>query len=149
MASYISDTEKTALVAVFNRIFETFEQNIIVYKESIKNPINNTDSNNFVFGFGDGQGENAYSYTQVTGVYPALIRYPQKNQNIALEQYSNSFISDGDVSIKVERDCRDFINSGKTEKFVIHDRTFILDSEEQKQTFLGTEFYVYKLKAAK
>lgn len=146
MPSLISSNEKSILTGIFNNIFETFARQVVVYKESLKTRIPN-NSGAFVFGFGDSQGEDSYVYTEVTGVYPAVIRYQDQNliQNMDISQ----MISNGEVTIKVKKDCRNFINGGKTEKIVFDERTFFIDGDERKQTFLDSEFYIFKLKSTK
>jgi hypothetical protein len=147
MPSLISATERANLTGIFNDIFDTFKRTIVVYREPIKTQITNTDPNNFVFGFGESQGEEGYTYTQVSGVFDATIRY--QPQSIQINPDANIVISDGDLSIKVKKDCRDFINAGKVEKILVDERTFILNSEEEMRSFLDSQFWVFRLKAIK
>ncbi len=147
MPSLISVTERQILTGIFNDIFDTFQRTIVVYKEPIKTRVNPNPAN-MLYGFGESQQDDAFSYTEVTGVYPAVIRYPP-TQPVDQNTEIDAMISAGEVSIKVKRDCRDFINSGKTEKIVFDSRTFTLDGDERKQTFLESEFFVFKLRATK
>ncbi len=146
MASLISNSEKSVLTGIFDSIFDTFSRTIVVYKESTKIPIQ-VNPSNFLYGFGENQGEDSFSFVEVTGVYPAVIRY--KHQNVELGREINVYIPIGEVSIKVRKDCRDFINNGKTDKIVFDDKTYILDSEEKKQNFLDSNFWVFNLKTIK
>lgn len=146
MPSLISDSERAILTGLFDNIFETFSRTITIYKESSKTELS-FNPNNFILGFGENQGESAYSYSEITGVYPAVIRY--KHQNIELSKEIDVYIPIGEVSIKVRKDCRDFINNGKTEKIVFDDKTFILYSEEKKQNFLDSNFWVFNLRTIK
>lgn len=147
MPSLISATEKAVLTGIFGDIFDTFARSIIVYKEPIKTAVPSVSSSNMIYGFGESQGEDTYVYTEVTGVFPAVIRY--KEQGIEENPEINAYISNGEVTIKVKRDCRDFIMTDKTEKIGFDNRTFILDGDERKQMFLDSEFYIFKLKATK
>jgi hypothetical protein len=147
MPSLISETEKAVLTGIFGDIFDTFQRTIVVYKEPIKTQVSVLPAN-LVYGFGESQTEDAFTYTEVTGVFPAVIRYGGL-QETTQNSDTNAMIAEGEVSIKVRKDCRDFINGGKTEKFIFDDRTFFLDSEEKKQTFLNSEFFIFKLKATK
>jgi hypothetical protein len=148
MPSLISDTERQVLTGIFNDIFDTFQRSIVVYKEPIKTQVS-VQPANLVYGFGESQTEDAFTYTEVTGVFPAVVRYGNQPQDVTQNSEINVMISNGEVSIKVRKNCRDFINNGKTEKFLIDDRTFFLDSEERKQTFIDSEFFIFKLKATK
>jgi hypothetical protein len=147
MASLISDSEKAVLTGIFDSIFDTFSRRIVIYKESTKIPITDPDSSSFLFGFGENQAEDVFTYVEVTGVYPAVIRY--KHQNIELGHEITAYAPLGEVSIKVREDCRNFINNGKTQRVVFDDKTFILDAEEQKQNFLDSNFWIFKLKTVK
>lgn len=146
MPSLISATERANLTGIFNDIFDTFHRRIVIYKEPTKTA-RTIDPSNAVYGFGEVQSDYGFDYTEVTGVYPATVRYEeQKLQDIS---DGNFKVVDGSVSIKVKRDCRDFINLGSTEKVLLDDRTFVIDGEEQKRTFLDSEFWIFKLKAVK
>lgn len=147
MPSLISETEKNVLTGIFNDIFDTFQRAIVVYKEPIKTQVS-VQPSNLIYGFGESQAEDAYTYSEVTGVFPAVVRYAGL-QGVTQNSELVAMIPEGEVSIKVRKDCRDFINDGKTEKFVFDDRVFFLDSEEKKQTFLSSEFFIFKLKATK
>ena len=83
-----------------------------------------------------------------TGVYPALIKYADEQT----ENYKSNLgagISNGDVRIKVKKDCRDFINQGKTEKIEFDDKTWNVASEDSVRRFLDSEFFVFYLKRTK
>jgi hypothetical protein len=147
MPSLISPTERENLTGIFNDIFDTFHRRIVVYKEPTK-VRTSYDPSNMVFGFGEQQTEEPYTYTQVTGVFPATIRYKQGERSKFASDIDALIPANG-VSIKVRPDCRDFINDGKTEQIEVDGRIFKLDSEERKQAFLDSNFYVFILKAVK
>jgi len=146
MPSLISSTERALLTGIFNDIFDTFQRRIVVFKEPTKTS-RTVNPNDAVFGFGEVQTEYGYDYTEVTGVYPAVIRYG--DQQTDLNSDGNFRVPAGSVSIKVKKDCRDFINAGKTEKVEFDNRSFIIESEERKQSFLDSEFYLFILKPVK
>lgn len=150
MPSLISATERAVLTGIFDNIFDTFERNIVVYKEPTKTLVSPPPSEN-IFGFGPNQQQEVYTYQPVSGVYPALIRYgdPNQAQNADNNAEINAAIFSGPVSIKVRRDCRDFINDGPTNKLIVDGRAFLLDSDERRQSFLDSEYYVFKLRATK
>lgn len=147
MPSLISPSERQVLTGIFNDIFDTFQRTIVIYKESTKIPVNPQPQG--LFGFGDSQAQDNYTYSEVTGVFPAVVRYQSIEQPMNLNPEIVSYIPGGEVTIKVRKDCRDFINNGKTEKLLIDERIFMLDGEERKQTFLDSEFWVFKLKTSK
>ena len=113
MADLISDAERAALGSMFNDIFDTFKRDIVIHKEPKKiiKQINTSQ----IFGYGDYSEAVNYEYVPVSGVYPAVIKYNEK-QTVDFIEEINSAISVGTCSIKVKRDARDFIVNGKTEK---------------------------------
>ena len=147
MANLLSSAEVVEIREIFNDIHETFSRQLIVYKEPLKSLNSPTSSINFVYGFGDSQGQDKYTYSEVTGVYPCTVRYGP--QNLALNSELNSYIADGEVVIKVQENCKNFIESGKTEKLMLDNRTFILEGEASNTTFLPSGIYLFKLSATK
>lgn len=144
----ISSIELAGLISGFNDIHETFSSRLAVYKEPIKTAVS-IDPTNFLFGFGESQAADAYTYTEVSGVYPATVRYSDpQGVNIDLNTDINSYISNGGCVVKVKQDARDFIMNGKTEKFILDNRTWYLDSEDTKSVFIDDK-YIFKLKATK
>lgn len=141
MASLISDAEKASLGIVFGQIFDTFKRNIIIYKEPIK--ISRSNISPTIFGFGDKQSDEIYTYQDVTGVYPATIRYNDLTKpNIA---EGNFKYPKGSITIKVEQDCRDFINQEATTKIIVDGNTYALNGPEQPRNFLDTKYWAFSL----
>lgn len=151
MPSLISPTERANLTGIFNDIFDTFQRTIVIYKESLKVPNSNALPENFAFGFGENQANDAYTYIERTGIYSATIRYATSASENAFKRLpdTNVWIPEGGCSIKVKRECRDFINDGKTEKVIVDEKTYYLNSEERKQMFLDSEFWVFVLQPRK
>ena len=146
MASLVSSGEKAALSGVFDDVFDTFKRDVTIYKESVKILSSVSEAN--IFGYGDDSNQLNYTYTAETGVYPALIKYADEQT----ENYNSNLgagISNGDVRIKVKKDCRDFINQGKTEKIEFDDKTWNVASEDSVRRFLDSEFFVFYLKRTK
>ncbi len=140
MASLISSGEKAALSGTFEDIFDTFKRDIVIYKEPIKTLSSINES--AIFGYGDASNQTNYTYTAASGVYPAIITYSDEQA----ETYNSNLsagISKGDVRIKVKKDCRDFIEGGKTEKITFDDKTWNVTSEDSVRRFLDSEFLVY------
>lgn len=146
MASLITDAEKTALSGVFDDIFDTFKQNITIHKEPIKTVSSINESN--IFGYGDSSNQVNYTYSAQTGVYPAIIRY---TDNQSQDYYSdlNGAIPKGDARIKIKKDCRDFIENGKTERVEFDDKVWNVVSTDSVRKFLDSHYYVYYLERVK
>ena len=146
MPSLISDTEKNNLTGVFNDIFDTFKRTIIVHKE----PKRVVDSVNTasLFGYGDPASSVNYTYVPQSGVYDATIRYNLDQTQETLGDIPQ-YVSEGAVYIKVQREARDYINKGKTEKVTFDNKSFKVISEDANKSFLNSEFFVYKLESTK
>lgn len=146
MPSLISDTEKNNLTGIFNDIFDTFKRTITVHKE----PKRVVDSVNTasLFGYGDPASSVNYTYVPQSGIYDATIRY---NLDQAQETLGDipQYVSEGAVYIKVQREARDYINKGKTEKITFDNKSFKVISEDANKSFLNSEFFVYKLESTK
>ena len=56
-------------------------------------------------------------------------------------------IEKGDVRIKVEKDCKDYIDKGKTESIVINGSLFNVVSSDGARFFIVQTYYVYYLEA--
>lgn len=150
MAGLISSSEMQIVSGLYDDTFNTFQRNIVVYKEPIKNAIvSRTNPNNpNLFGFGDAQVETQYTYTPISGVFPAIVRYVSKN-NIGKSEMmmdTNAFVPVGEVKIKVKPDCYNFIESGTTDKITFDNRDFYFVGKAQAMPFLGNLFYTYQLK---
>jgi hypothetical protein len=147
MADLISNTERVALGSMFNDIFDTFKRYIVIHKEPKK--IIKQISMSQIFGYGDYSEAVNYTYIPVTGVYPAIIKYTDKQTANFVEEI-NSQISVGTASIKVKKDCRDFISNGKTEKIEFDGKAFNVISDDAVKSFLSaSEFYVFQLEVTK
>jgi len=146
MPSLISDTEKNNLTGIFNDIFDTFKRTIIVHKE----PKRVVDSVNTasLFGYGDPASSVNYTYVPQSGIYDATIRYNLDQTQETLGDIPQ-YVSEGAVYIKVQREARDYINKGKTEKVTFDNKSFKVISEDANKSFLNSEFFVYKLESTK
>lgn len=147
MADLISDAERAALGSMFNDIFDTFKRDIVIHKEPKKiiKQINTSQ----IFGYGDYSEVVNYEYVPVSGVFPAVIKYNEK-QTVDFIEEINSAISVGTCSIKVKRDARDFIVNGKTEKIEFDGKVFNVISDDAVKSFLNaSEFFVFQLEVTK
>jgi hypothetical protein len=147
MANIISNEEKAALLIDVSDAFDGFCQDIVVYKEPLKTPVVVNPGAN-LFGFGENQQEVQYTYTPVTGVFPATVRTPLESIKDGDTQPDiNAQIYAEDITIKVRGDARAFINNGKTEKITIDDNTYIVLGNESKAHFIATgEYFKFRLR---
>lgn len=146
MASLISDSEKKVLSGVFEDIFDTFKREIVVYKEPTKTISSINEA--ALFGYGEDSSITNYTYESKSGAYNAIVRYQDK-QDESYYSEMNGPIPKGDVRIKVKKDCRDFIEQGKTERIEFDDKAFNVVSDDSVKRFLDSEYFVYYLERTK
>jgi hypothetical protein len=146
MASLISDTEKTKLTGIFGDIFDTFKRTIVIHKEPKR--VIDSISTSSLFGYGDPASSINYTFVPQSGVYSATIRY---NIDQSVERLGDipQYIEDGSVYIKVQKNAKDYIKNGKTEKITFDNKSFKVASEDANKSFLDAEFYVFRLESTK
>lgn len=143
MASLISDEEKVKLAGMFDDIFDTFKREIVVHKEPKK--IINTINTSKLFGYGDHADVVNYEYIPVSEQFYAIVKYNEKQTTNFVEEI-NSTISMGTANIKVQRECRDFIMNGKTEKITFDGKVFNVITDDAVKSFLNaTEYYLFQV----
>lgn len=143
MSNLLTSAQILRATGAANDDFDTYSRNIVVYKEPIKTAVANT--NNY-FGYPDDNNID-YTYTYVSGVFPAKIMYNRqtvKEVNSVPVTFSN-----GDVIIKVRPDCKDYINNGKTENIVVDGNTFNVLTDDGVKNYLGLVFHQYTLERTK
>lgn len=154
----ITSTDVTTLTGQYSLLFDTLTHNrtrtITVFKEPIKvlnTGIKETEAN--YVGYEDQQyntnindANNYYSYTPVSGVFPAIIRYGGR-QSIDFLGESKNLVdnSEGKIKIKVETDCYNYIMNGKTENIKVDDLTCNISSNPSVQDYLGLKYYNFYL----
>ena len=150
MSTLVTPYEQSILTGLFDEVFGTFsnQRNIVVWKSPIKVAISANQEPQGVFGFGNAPVEQEYQYIPISGVFPAVIRYLGYRHIGETEviQGTNTFNPVGEVKIKVEPNCYQFIESGTTDKISFDNRDWYFAGKPQSNPFLGTQYYFYQLK---
>ena len=142
MASLLSASEIAIQTGIAIDHFDTFKRPIIVVKE---------DSRSFADinvrsypGYQNSNLTTQVTYTPVSGIFYGLKVGPGRggNQNIQILQTSSP---ENTSYIKVERNCKDFIKAGKTEKIICDDISYSLSSEEKVVNYLGLIYYIFDI----
>jgi hypothetical protein len=149
MPGFVTDYQQQILTGLYDTTFQTFARNIVIYKQPIKQQIITVTNNPNNFGFGDAPIENQYSFIPVSGVFLAVVRYPNRKKigDTEVIQDTNTMAYVEEVRIKVRDDCYNFIESGQTDKFVFDNKDFYLNSKSEHFPFLGSSYYIYRLRA--
>lgn len=147
MASLISAAEKAVFTGALNDLFDTFKQDVVVYKEA---RIQYIDINQpRIFGYNDRVDISNINYIPVTGVYPALVRFKKDQDQERIKELGN-LTPEGEVSIKVKQDAYNYINnSGATIGIGIGDSMYKIISSKSDRRFISTDYYIYFLERQK
>tara|TARA_R100001163_G_scaffold62470_1_gene53287 strand:+ start:106 stop:555 length:450 start_codon:yes stop_codon:yes gene_type:complete len=145
MASLLTSTEIASITGAVGDSFDTFKQQIIVYKKA-KKTVSDLNTS-FLYGYGTEYKENTnYTYTAVSGVYNGLVISNSNVSNDAFIEDSKIEIPDNEIRLKVEKDARDFIKNGmKTERIVIANKDYYVKGSDKKANMLTKDYYVFRL----
>ena len=143
MSSLISSSDKESFQNSYLDFFDTFKENIVIYKTPKKTFVNTASPS--AYGYGEKSNVNNFTLTPVSGVYPAIVTYADE-QKIERLSDANEILQEGQVSIDIKKDAKDFIESGVTTLIDINGSKFVLWSSARKKNFLDLEMYSYKLK---
>lgn len=143
MASLLTDAEKAQFKSELDNLFDTFKQDIVIYKEAQIDIINPSQPR--MFGYNERVDISNINYVPVTGVFPALVNFGRKQDENQLEDLANR-VPDGQTSIKVKPDCRTFINSnGRTIGISINGLMHKIISSQSPRRFITSDYFIYVL----
>jgi|TARA_R110002020_G_scaffold10201_8_gene39379 hypothetical protein len=143
MPSLIPASEATVFKTALADHFDTFKATITVNKEPAKTVTLTADQNIYA---GYGAPKTQVTYTPVSQSFSAIVNY-KENQPLEYQDELKVMIEKGDVRIKVEKDCKDYIDKGKTESVEINGSLFNVVSSDGSRFFIGQTYYVYYLEA--
>lgn len=146
--SLISEDELNQFKEAYTSFFETFRQPIKVHKVS---EIVVADVNlDQVFGYGEDANRANYTYEHENKEFCGLVVYPSRgDQNLGVINEMAATIPEGEVRIKVQEDCKNYIQAGKTEKIEVKNKNYTLISTEAEVNNLITGYYIFKLREIK
>ncbi|RTK99691.1 MAG: hypothetical protein EKK57_08930 [Proteobacteria bacterium] len=142
MASLLSQAEITSCTGDLISHFDTFKRQIIVVKEDLR-----SFSSNSLPSFPGYQTSNLttdVNYTANTGVFYGLKVGPGR-LGFQLKEALQTNTPETVSYIKVQKDCKDFIKAGKTEKLIIDDINYGINSEEKVVNYLGLIYYQFDI----
>lgn len=143
MASLLTATQKANFEQGISNLFDTFKQNIVVYKEP---KVVITDiTKPRVFGYNENSDIQNINYIPVSGVFSAIVKFKRDQKEERLDDTAN-LIDYGQVDIKVKSDANDFIqNNGATINISINDLMFKIVSSQSVRRYISSEYYHYIL----
>jgi len=143
MASLLTATQKANFEQGISNLFDTFKQDIVVYKEP---KVVITDiTKPRVFGYNENSDIQNINYIPVSGVFSAIVKFKRDQKEERLGDTAN-LIDYGQVDIKVKSDANDFIqNNGATINISINDLMFKIVSSQSERRYISSEYYHYIL----
>lgn len=146
MAGFLTTTNINDLTAAYLKHWQTFYKPITITKEPIKTIVTNNNTTLPIFGYGEeSQPTTSYTYTSVTGIFMAQVTVDLNQKAVELEDIKNT-VGKGTIRIKVQQDCRDFIEDGrKTESIQYGEQIYNTLALDGLQNFFGLKFYTYFL----
>ena len=145
MANLVDTETRVQLVQALIDHFDTFKRTIKVYKEP-KKVISNADTALYA---GYGNQEEKITYVSVSQEFEAIVTYKENQEREYIEELKIQDMK-GDVRIKVDEDCRDYIvNNGKTESIEIDGKIFNIVSDDGRRDFLDKIYYVFFLESTR
>jgi hypothetical protein len=143
MASLLTSNDIKSFSEVLADHFDTFQRDIIIHKEPIK-VINTINSNKTYAGYNDSSNANNFTFLPQSKTFPAIVVYENKQSEVT-NQVGTFPI--GMIKIKVKKEARDYILSGKTEKMEVDGKSFNVVTEDKVQNYLGLAFYIFHLQS--
>lgn len=148
MASFLSDSEKSALENVMDDLHDTFSETVRVYTDASKTI--NTLNNSFNSIYGNAGAVESIEYNKQYNDIEARIQYANN--------YNDQFFADdeedppqfkikipqGKVRIKIK--AADYEIAKKGKRFEFDNRTFVLDSDFLGHGLFSTKFYTFFVK---
>ncbi len=144
MASLIPKADISGFTGALADHFDTFKREIVVYKEP-QRVVNSGPFDSVLAGYED-SSSSSVSYVPVSGVYSGLVVY-EDEQDTRYVNMLNSNVNKGVIKIKVEKNARDFIKNGKTERIQVDEKSFNTITDDKIQNYLGLNYYIFYLEA--
>ena len=110
MADLLSSTEKLAYGNVFNDMHDTFSRKIIVFKTPIRTVISTDINYNFLYG--NSQDGFDVSYTPVSGIFDARIKWLDPQSLKGYKEIKEE-IHGNVCRLKIKKDARDFLDGSE------------------------------------
>jgi CRISPR-associated protein Cas8b1/Cst1 subtype I-B len=142
MASLLSAAQKASFEKAMANLFDTFSQDVIIYKEA-RIEITNINQPR-MYGYNERSDIDNINYIPVTGVFPALVTFTKKQSQQRLEEADN-IIDKGEVEMKVKSEANDFIQNGKTLYASLDGLMFKFISSQAPRPYISSEFFTYYL----
>jgi len=147
MASFLSAGDIAGFQKDVNTHFDTFKRLLTVHKTPVKK-ITVSIQNPQVLGYETNSVEQQFEYEPRSSDFYAIISYETERRPDIIEQIQIK-TNNPLVSIKVQKDARDYILNGKTEKITFDDKSFNVVSTDIVKNYQGLKYYLFYLEETK
>jgi hypothetical protein len=148
--SFISDTDKSEFKSSYKTFFDTFKEDIIIHKSG---KVNVVDVNlTQLFGYDEPAAETNYTYNLESQTFSGLIIHPRGEGKVAelgLLKDVVASIPEGQIIIKVEEDCKNYLKTGSVKRIDIQNKSYTLISTESKTNKIIDGYFLFKLEETK
>jgi hypothetical protein len=148
--SFISDTNKNELKDAYKTFFDSFKQDISIHK---RGKVNVVDVNlTQLFGYNEPSNETNHTYTIEFQTFGGLIIHPRGKERVAemgLLRDISATIPEGQIMIKVEEDCKNYLTTGTIERIDVENKSYTLISEEAQIYRVINGYFLFKLEETK
>lgn len=145
--SLLTASEITSYTGDLYSHFLTFRKPILIYKEFTET-YSSINNNEIIAGYGNESFSNNVTYTIVTGLYSGIKVGPDKLNSEALNSIQ-TYKNKENSYIKVEKDCKDFIERGNTKYLLIDEVAYNIVSSAKVKDYLGLKFYCFDIEQTK
>ena len=143
MASLIPESSKTDFKNALTDHFDTFKESITIFKQPKK--VITNESQSIYAGYG--AQKEIITYETVSSTFDALVNFKERQDEQIVDDIKVEDIR-GEVRIKVEQDCKDYIkNNGKTESIVVQGKNYNVITDDGTREYLGQKYFVFYLEA--
>lgn len=130
----------------FDLYFDSFSRDIVVHKEPKKILVSPQTAP--IFGYDSQTNPAQYTFIPQSQIFKARISY-NKKQNIESMQEIQFNVPQGQVTIVVKEDAKNYIDNNKTIKIEFDGKAFKLVSTAAIRRFLTKTYYQYFLEETK
>ena len=145
MESFLSTSQKTEIDKLYNKLHETFAQNITVYKNGKKTLIAHDPKYNAVYGRNNLGSRDSVEYETIAKTFDARVYYIKTEEELFGDANSQVKIitPKGSVKVIVREDGFKFIQEARRVEF--DGRKFSIQTDGAPYGLTGNLFYTFYL----
>ena len=154
--SFISDSEKAKIQTAYKTFFDSIKEDIVIHRRGKVQVVDVNLNQVFgyeessAFGYGPWANEPNHTYEVQNSTFKGLVIEPSSqgfrntsDYNYAEELRAN--LIDGEIYIKVEKDCKDYLVGATVERVDVGGKSYKLASKDSHVNKVITGYYFFKL----